>query len=101
MDLSTYIRFVAALAFVLALLGLAYWAARRFGFGPRTTPTRRGDRRLQVVEITMVDPKHRAVLLRRDDTEHLVLLGPTGDVVIETGIGNATASGTRPDPARQ
>ena len=33
-----------------------------------------------------VDAKHRAILIRRDDTEHLVLLGPATDLVIETGI---------------
>ena len=47
---------------------------------------KRGERRLQIVEAMTVDAKHRAILIRRDDTEHLVLLGPTADVVIETGI---------------
>lgn len=91
MDLSNYIRFVAALAFVLALIGVATWAARRFGIGGKVPPVRRGDRRLQIVEVAVVDPKHRAVLLKRDDVEHLVLIGPTASTLIESGIAAPSA----------
>ncbi len=34
-----------------------------------------------------LDGKRRLVLLKRDEVEHLVLLGVANDVVIETGIG--------------
>lgn len=93
MDASNYVRFVAALLFVLALIGFATWLAKRFGVGGRVNAVRRGERRLQIIEALTVDAKHRAVLIRRDDIEHLVMLGPTTDVVIETGID------APPDPA--
>lgn len=86
MDITDYLRFIAALIFVLALIGLATWLARRFGFGGRVSPLRQGDRRVQVVEITTIDSKHRAVLIRRDSTEHLLLLGANDTTVVETGI---------------
>lgn len=86
MDFSNYLRFAAALLFVLALIGLATWLARRYGLGSRTAPAKRGERRLSIVEVATLDPKHRAVLLRRDDTEHLILLGGARGVVIESGI---------------
>jgi flagellar protein FliO/FliZ len=86
MDLSNYLRFVAALAFVLALIGFATWLARRYGVGGRAVPGKRGDRRLGIVEIATIDAKHRAVLIRRDDREHLLLIGGASDLVIETGI---------------
>ena len=86
MDITDYLRFIAALIFVLALIGLATWVARRYGFGGRVSPLRQGDRRVQVVEITTIDSKHRAVLIRRDATEHLVLLGANDTTVVETGI---------------
>lgn len=86
MDAGNYVRFVAALLFVLGLIALATWLARRFGMGGHGAPVRRSDRRLKVVEAITIDAKHRAVLLRRDDTEHLVVLGANGDVVVETGI---------------
>ena len=89
MELSTYFRFVIALIFVLALIGLLAWAARRFGVLRGTVRVRKGQRRVEVVEIAPVDAKRRLLLVRRDQTEHLVLLGATADVVIETGIAAA------------
>lgn len=86
MDASNYVRFVAALLFVLALIAFATWLAKRFGMGGRVNAVKRGERRLQIVETMTVDAKHRAVLIRRDDIEHLVLLGQTADLVIESGI---------------
>ena len=49
--------------------------------------TKRGkSRRLQIVEIAAIDSRRRVVLLRRDETEHLVLLGSGNDLVIESDI---------------
>lgn len=95
MDVSNYVRFVAALLFVLALIAFATWLAKRFGLGGRVNAVKRGERRLQIIEAMTVDAKHRAILIRRDDVEHLVLLGPTADVVVETGI-SAPPAGTKP-----
>lgn len=92
MDAGNYVRFVAALLFVLALIALATWLARRFGVGGQANTIRRSERRLKVIEAITVDSKHRAVLISRDDTEHLILLGANCDVVVETGI--------EPPPAR-
>lgn len=94
MEITTYFRFLLALVFVLALIGLIAWAARRFGFLRGAARPRSGNRRLEVVEIAPVDSRRRLVLLRRDRTEHLVLLGTTGDTVIETGIA------AQPNPGR-
>lgn len=81
-------RFLVALAVVLALIAAITWFARRYlasgfigGLG--------GRRRLSIVEYAMLDGKSRLVLVRRDDTEHLLVLGPSGAAVVETGIRNA------------
>lgn len=106
MDMENYMRFVAALIFVLALIGVAAWLARRFGLGTRSGPVRGGLRRLQVVEIATIDAKRRAVLLRRDDTEHLIVIGGITDLVVETGIEAppdlpaVTAPEPKPQPGR-
>ena len=34
----------------------------------------------------MLGPRHKLMLIRRDDVEHLVIVGPTGETVVETGI---------------
>lgn len=85
MDLTTYLRFLLALAAVLALIVLGAAALRRFGFGG-AVPRRGRIRRLSVVEIAAIDTKRRLVLVRRDSVEHLLLLGGPTDQVIETNI---------------
>ena len=86
MDFSTYIQFFIALAIVLALIAVFAWLARRFGLGGGYVPRRGQARRLSVVEATAVDAKRRLVLVRRDDTEHLVLLGGASDILVERDI---------------
>ncbi len=86
MDIDVYLRFLLALVFVLALIGILAWAARRFGLGVRTLPNRNRTRRLAIVEVAAVDSKRRLVLVRRDDKEHLVLLGANSELLIEPGI---------------
>ncbi|MGC1712512.1 MAG: hypothetical protein WA717_13115 [Methyloceanibacter sp.] len=43
------------------------------------------EKRLGVVETAIVDQK-RLVLVRRDDVEHLIIVGGPVDMVVETGI---------------
>lgn len=86
MDWSDYLRFIVALAFVIGLIGVLAWAVRRSGFVVRPTVAGGGVRRLAVVEVRPLDAKHKLVLVSRDDTEHLILLGGTSDRVIEQNI---------------
>lgn len=89
MDYDIYLRFVAALVFVLALIWLIAWVMRRYGFGRSLAVAAAGKRRLRIVEVTPVDRQRRLILLQRDDREHLVLLGPSSDTLIESGIAAA------------
>lgn len=87
MEVSDYMRFGAALVFVLALMGAALMAMRMLGFGGAPASPRKGsNRRLGVVETLYLDPKRRLVLIQRDGAEHLLLLGAATDIVIEQGI---------------
>lgn len=87
MEFGGYFRFLLALVFVLGLIGLLAIVARRFGFGfPASAIKHAKARRLSVVEATSLDGRRRLVLVRRDDTEHLILLGPTSELLIESGI---------------
>ncbi|WP_417811244.1 FliO/MopB family protein [Thalassospira alkalitolerans] len=87
MEFGAYFRFVAALVFVLGMIGALALIARRFVPGARNVNRRGKQRRLSIVEVVPVDTKRRLILIKRDDTEHLVLLGPSGDCVIERNIG--------------
>jgi flagellar protein FliO/FliZ len=84
MDTVNVLSYFAALLVVLALVGLAGLAARRYGV-PGIVKSN-ATRRLSVVETLMVAPRYKLFLLRRDDIDHLVLLGPQGASVIESGV---------------
>jgi flagellar protein FliO/FliZ len=86
MSLDTYFRFVLALVLVVALILILAWIARRSGFGPAVVKPLGRRRRLAIVETLTLDPKRRLVIVRRDGTEHLLLLGGTHETVIEHGI---------------
>ncbi len=90
MPIDTYFRFLLALVFVLALIGACAWLAKRFGFGIRTGSNALGMRgrnaRLGIVEIQSLDARRKLVLVRRDDVEHLLVLGATGETLVESNI---------------
>lgn len=83
MDIEQYLRFAGALLFVLALIMILARVLRRtsFGAGSGVHPKLR---RLAVIESLGLDTKRRLVLIRRDGHEHLILLGPAGDILVET-----------------
>jgi len=88
-----YLRFVLALVFVLGLIGAFGLLVRRYGPGAGLAVRPRGqDRRLAVTEVLTLDARRRLVLVRRDDVEHLLLLGQEGDRVVESGIRVASPS---------
>jgi flagellar protein FliO/FliZ len=84
MDLIDIARYLAALLLVLALVGGAGLAVRRFGM-PGFVKAQ-GVRRLAIVETLMIGPRQRLYIVRRDNVEHLVLAGPDGTTLLEAGV---------------
>ena len=103
MGAENYIRFVAALGLVLALIAIFGLLLRRYGPNAGLPMRRRGStRRLGVVEVLPLDARRRLVLVKRDGVEHLLLLGMGEDRVVETGItppDHAQEAGTTSPPA--
>lgn len=98
MDFATYLKAFLGLAIVLGLiLGLS-WLLKRMGFGDGLKGPLGRRRRLATVEAVMLDGRHKAILLRRDDVEHLVLVGPNTSQLIERGI-SAPPPSSAPPPA--
>lgn len=85
MNGTSYLQFVLALAFVIGLILAIGWLARRAGLAMPAVARGR-QRRLRVVEMIALDPRRRLVLVRRDNREHLLLIGGVTDLAIETGI---------------
>jgi flagellar biogenesis protein FliO len=84
---SRFVIAVLGVGFGLVFLVAVLWLVRRRS-GP--SPFLRGGKnrqpRLQVLDAAAVDARRRIVLVRRDDVEHLVMIGGPTDVVIESGI---------------
>lgn len=71
-----------ALVVVLGLVKLV----RSFNSGTYVAGGRNRKTRLAVMDATAIDNHRRLVLVRRDDVEHLILIGGPTDVVVEQDI---------------
>jgi flagellar biogenesis protein FliO len=93
------VNFVIAFVFVLLLIGAAAWLVRRFGTTQTEALTRGRQPRLAVVDFATIDSRRKLVIIRRDNVEHLVMIGGPSDVLIETNIVRAASAATRDAPA--
>jgi flagellar protein FliO/FliZ len=84
MDMIDIARYFGALLLVLALVGFAGLAARKWGV-PGVSKSS-ATRRLSIVETLMIGPRQRLYIVRRDDVEHLIMIGNDGTSVIESSI---------------
>src|SRR5690606_1357942 len=76
---------IAALIALLVIL-LIVRIIRGLTFGTFVAGGRNRKARLAVMDATAVDSQRRLVLVRRDDVEHLILIGGPTDVVVEQNI---------------
>lgn len=99
MDAEIFVRFVVALGVVLALIAASGWLGRRYMGAGRIPGLRGKQRRLALVETLQIDGRTRLVLVRRDAAEHLIMVGGTGALVVESGIAAQTAFAQAVDAA--
>ena len=85
-------RFFIAFLVVLALIGLTAWLVRRFGANRLGGAARGRQPRLAVIDAATVDGRRRLVLIRRDNVEHLLMIGGPTDVVVEPNIVRAVGA---------
>src|SRR5437773_8444319 len=85
------LTFVFAFVAVLALIGAAAWLVRRFAGNRLGANANRGRMpRLAVIDAAAVDGRRRLVLVRRDNIEHLLMIGGPTDIVVESNIVRAS-----------
>src|SRR5438477_875028 len=88
--MSGTVTFIFAFVVVLGLIGLAAWLVRRYATNRLGTNTNRGRMpRLAVIDAAAVDGRRRLVLVRRDNVEHLLMIGGPSDIVVEPNIVRA------------
>ncbi|GJD59670.1 flagellar biosynthetic protein FliO [Methylobacterium dankookense] len=104
-DGSPIIQYVSIFAVIFAILTVVVLLVRRLSGGGLAIPGRNGTRgrqpRLGIVDVYELDRQRQLILLRRDNVEHLLLVGGPNDVVIERNIqrGRALAEpALRPEP---
>ena len=91
-DTPLAVRFLFAFVVVLALFGGTVLLLRRFGGERLGASAARGRQpRLAVIDAAAVDGRRRLILIRRDNVEHLLMIGGPSDVVVEANIVRAAA----------
>src|SRR5258708_3608628 len=84
------LTFLLAFVAVLALIGVAAWLVRRLAGNRLGANTNRGRMpRLAVIDAAPLDTRRRLVLVRRDNVEHLLMIGGPTDIVVEPNIVRA------------
>jgi len=89
-EMPLAVRFFVAFLIALGLIGATAWAVRRFGTGQLGgASTRAREPRLAVVDHASVDGNRQLIVVRRDNVEHLLMIGAWTDVVVEANIVRA------------
>ena len=100
-DMPLAVRFFFAFVIVLALIGGTAFLVRRFGGERLGASSSRGRQpRLAVIDAAAVDGRRRLILIRRDNVEHLLMIGGPSDVVVEANIVRAGAPARDAPPQR-
>ncbi|WP_062011388.1 flagellar biosynthetic protein FliO [Aureimonas sp. AU4] len=85
-SLAPIVSVVVSAAIVILLALVIIGLAKRVFAGTGGMGGRSRAPRLAILDVSPVDPKRKLVLVRRDDTEHLLLIGGQNDLVVESGI---------------
>jgi len=92
-EMPFVVKFFLAFLLVLGLIGVGAWGLRRFSSGRLGGASTRGRQpRLGVIDYASVDARRRLILVRRDNVEHLLMIGGPTDVVVEANIVRAVAA---------
>lgn len=102
-ETSSAVQYLIAFAIIFVLLTLFALVLRRLtGTGPTLSGSesnRTRQPRLGIVDIYELDRQRRLILLRRDNSEHLLLIGGPNDVVVETNITRVQGTRITPIPS--
>ena len=91
MELSVYLRFFFALIFTLSLIGVLYWAIKRFDlikFSARSSITQT----LTIKETLRIDVKNKLVIVEQGSNEYLILVGHDNNLLINSTDKDASMS---------
>jgi len=93
LGVNDFLVYLALFALVIAVIAVVVWLFKNMlsGTGSAAGGLLRGrERRLGIQETASIDGRRKLILIRRDDVSHLIMTGGPVDVVIETGIKDAS-----------
>ncbi len=87
-EMPLAVKFLLAFAIVLGLIYVTAMVVRRLAGRklPLSNSGRARQPRLGVLDAFAIDARRRLVLIRRDNVEHLIMIGGPNDVVVESHI---------------
>lgn len=92
---NSFLTAIFALGAVIVAILLVLWLLKLL-FNASSNVARGRNRRLAVVDSLALDPKRQLLIVRRDNVEHLILVGGQQDLVVETGIVADEAQAAQP-----
>jgi flagellar protein FliO/FliZ len=92
---NTVLTAAFALGAVIVAILLVLWLLKLV-FRASGNAVRGRNRRLAVVDSLALDPKRQLLIIRRDNVEHLILVGGPQDMVVEAGITVEEATAAQP-----
>lgn len=84
MEIKSLLTSFSALIFVLGLIWLVAIFLRKYGSGKLPVIAKGKSKRISVIDALVIDARRKIILIRCDDKEHLILLGPEKELVIDT-----------------
>jgi Flagellar biosynthesis protein, FliO len=92
-DASRFLIAAAIVGLCLVVLAIVFWFLKNRPSSPFVRGGRNRQPRLAVMDAAPVDVRRRLILVRRDNVEHLIMIGGPTDVVIESGIAVSMPKG--------
>mgnify|MGYP001419681572 CR=1 FL=1 len=83
MELSVYLRFFFALIFTLSLIGILYWAIKRFDiikFHNKSITAKT----LIIKETLRIDARNKLIVIEQGSNEYLILVGHDNNLLINS-----------------
>ena len=108
-DVPYIVHFGLAFCVMLAVILTVAWVFRQFSGGRPNRGSEHTTRRVGIVDVVRLNAARMLVLFRRDDVEHLLMIGDPTDIIVGADIGvpgpaalnirARTAAVTPPKPA--
>lgn len=83
---ASLLQLIVSFLIIAAVLGAFAWLLRSMVQGGGGLKRRRPQNRLAVISNLALDSRRRLVLIRRDNKEHLLLIGGTTELIVEQNI---------------